>query len=151
VAKDGGITLQSQALENPPVAHPLHVCLARSPVDATNSFLYHKTTNRRVYEQALAGCPGYADCILWNEKGEITESCIANIVVEMDGGLYTPPIQCGLLPGTYRAYLVEQGKVRERVIRKEDLAKSPHIYLVNSVRREREVVVDWEGVEEKSE
>jgi para-aminobenzoate synthetase/4-amino-4-deoxychorismate lyase len=151
VAKDGGITLQSQALEDPPASHPLQICLARSPVDSGNPFLYHKTTNRGVYEQALAACPGYTDVILWNEKGEVTESSIANIVVELDGELYTPPIQCGLLPGTYRAYLVEQGKVRERIIRKEYLAKSPRIYLVNSVRREWEVFVDWQRVDEKGE
>ena len=128
------------------VAQPLHVCLAATAVDSANPFLYHKTTNRVVYEQALAACPGYADVILWNEKGEVTESSIANIVVELDGKLYTPPIPCGLLPGTYRAYLLEQGKVKERVIRKEDLSNSPHIYLVNSVRKEREVVVDIEKV-----
>jgi len=141
LAKDGGITLQAEALGDGAI-DPLHVCLASAPIDSANPFLYHKTTNRRVYEQALAACPGYTDVILWNEKGEVTESCIANIVVELDGELHTPPIPCGLLPGTYRAYLLEQGKVRERVIRKEDLVTSPHIYLVNSVRMEREVVVD---------
>jgi len=141
VAKDGGITLQSEALADA-AALPLHVCLAPAPVDSANPFLYHKTTNRGVYEQALAALPGCADVILWNEKGEITESCIANIVAELEGKLYTPPVRCGLLPGTYRAYLLEQGKVKERVIRKEDLSRSPHIYLVNSVRKEREMVVD---------
>ncbi len=141
LAKDGGITLQAEALGDSAV-DPLHVCLAPTPIDSTNPFLFHKTTNRRVYEQALAACPGYTDIILWNEKGEVTESSIANIVVELDGELYTPPRACGLLPGTYRAYLLEQEKVRERVIRKEDLARSAHIYLVNSVRRERAVVVD---------
>ena len=141
VAKDGGITLQSEVLHDA-VAQPLHVCLAATAVDSANPFLYHKTTNRVVYEQALAACPEYTDVILWNEKGEVTESSIANIVVELDGKLYTPPIPCGLLPGTYRAYLLEQGKVRERVILKEDLLRSTHIYLVNSVRKEREVVVD---------
>jgi len=146
VAKDGGITLQSEALATTPIDHPLPVSLAPFPVDIANPFLYHKTTNRGVYEQALAALPGYADAILWNEKGEITESCIANIVVELEGELYTPPIQCGLLPGTYRAYLLEQGKVGERVIKKEALAKSPHIYLVNSVRKEREVVVDLKKI-----
>jgi len=141
VAKEGGITLQSEALSDA-VAQPLHVCLAPAPIDSANPFLYHKTTNRLVYDQALAACPGYTDVILWNAKGEITESCIANIVVELEGELYTPPIPCGLLPGTYRAYLLEQGKVKERVITREDLITSPHIYLVNSVRKEREVVVD---------
>jgi len=147
MAKDGGITVQSESLGDA-AAPPLHCCLAPTPIDPSNPFLYHKTTNRGVYEQALAAAPGYADCILWNEKGEVTESCIANIVVELDGGLCTPPVQCGLLPGTYRAYLLEQGKVRERVIRKEDLFRSPHVYLVNSVRKEREVIVDWEEIKE---
>jgi para-aminobenzoate synthetase/4-amino-4-deoxychorismate lyase len=80
--------------------------------------------------------------------GEVTESCIANIVVELDGVLYTPPVQCGLLPGTYRALLLELGKVKERVIRIDDLAKSPHIYLISSVRKQREVMVDVEGIKE---
>jgi len=153
VARDGGITLQSEALAEvlaealgDAAAQLPHVCLAPAPIDPSNPFLYHKTTNRGVYEQALATWPGHTDVILWNEKGEVTESCIANIVVELDGELYTPPIQCGLLPGTYRAYLLEQGKVKERVIRIEDLARSPHIYLVNSVRKEREVIVDVERV-----
>jgi len=141
VARDGNITVQSEFLGGAAL-QPQHCCLAPEPVDAANPFLYHKTTNRQVYEQALGSCPGYADVILWNEKGEVTESTIANVVVELDGELYTPPIQCGLLPGTYRAYLLEQGKVKERVIRIEDLAQSPHIYLISSVRKEREVIVD---------
>ncbi|MBN1254179.1 MAG: aminodeoxychorismate synthase component I [Deltaproteobacteria bacterium] len=149
VAKDGAITLQSEALGNAPATDPLHVCLAPAPIDPSNPFLYHKTTNRGVYEQALTASSGYTDCILWNEKGEVTESSIANCVVELEGKLCTPPIQCGLLPGTYRAYLLEQGKIKERVIRIEDLATSPHIYLVNSVRREREVMVDMEGIKKR--
>ncbi len=142
VAKDGGITCQFEAIGKTPAAQPQRCCLASAPIDSANPFLYHKTTNRGVYEQTLATCPGYADVILWNEKGEVTESCIANIVVELDGELYTPPIECGLLPGTYRAYLLEQEKVRERVITMEHLAKSPHVYLISSVRKQREVIVD---------
>jgi para-aminobenzoate synthetase/4-amino-4-deoxychorismate lyase len=89
----------------------------------------------------LTACHEYDDVILWNEKGEVTESCIANIVVELDGELYTPPVRCGLLAGTFRARLIEQDKVREKVIRLKDLARSPHIYLVNSVRKNQEVVI----------
>jgi para-aminobenzoate synthetase/4-amino-4-deoxychorismate lyase len=151
VARDGGIALQSESLAEAlgdVAAQPQRCCLAPEPVDSANPFLYHKTTNRQVYDQALAACPGYADVILWNHKGEVTESCIANVVVELDGELYTPPVQCGLLPGTYRAYLLEQGKVKERVITVEDLTASPHIYLISSVRKDREVVIDWEGFED---
>ena len=72
--------------------------------------------------------------ILWNERGEITESTIANVVVELDGQRYTPPIACGLLGGTFRADLIERRLVHERVVSKEDLLAAMHVWLINSVR-----------------
>ncbi|RZB31805.1 MAG: para-aminobenzoate synthetase / 4-amino-4-deoxychorismate lyase [Desulfobacteraceae bacterium Eth-SRB1] len=147
VAKNGRITCKPELLPHSTTTNIRRVCLAKSPVDSSNPFLYHKTTNRLVYDQALTACPGYDDVILWNEKGEVTESCIANIVVELDGELYTPPVQCGLLAGTFRARLIEQDKVRKRVIRLKDLAGSPHVYLVNSVRKNQEVIVEEEHSE----
>ncbi|MDO9567284.1 MAG: aminodeoxychorismate synthase component I [Candidatus Desulfaltia sp.] len=142
VAKDGAITCKPEALQHSIAAHIRRVCLAKSPVDSSNLFLYHKTTNRCVYDQALAACPGYDDVILWNEKGEVTESCIANIVVKLDGELYTPPVRCGLLPGTFRACLIKQNKVMEKVIRVKDIARASNVYLVNSVRKNQEIIVD---------
>ena len=145
VAKNGRITCKPEALRHSTATHIQRVCLAKSPIDSSNPFLYHKTTNRLVYDQALAACPGYDDVILRNEKGEVTESCIANIVVELDEELYTPPVQCGLLAGTFRACLIEQDKIREKVIGIEDIARSPHIYLINSVRKDQEVLIDYLG------
>jgi para-aminobenzoate synthetase/4-amino-4-deoxychorismate lyase len=115
---------------------PFKVCLAKTPVDSSNPFLYHKTTHRVVYEQAKQACPGYDDVLLWNERGELTESSIANIIVEMAGGWYTPPVECGLLAGVYRSLLLEQGQVQERVIRVDELTAASQILLVNSVRRQ---------------
>ncbi|MFM8007271.1 MAG: aminotransferase class IV, partial [Dolichospermum sp.] len=74
-----------------------------TPIDSSNIFLYHKTTNRQVYEIAKASFPDCDDVLLWNERGEITETCIGNIVVDLNGELLTPPVQCGLLAGTFRA------------------------------------------------
>ncbi|HUV51437.1 MAG TPA: aminodeoxychorismate synthase component I [Anaerolineae bacterium] len=142
VTKEGGITCKPEVLRHSIPAHIQRVRLAKSPIDSSNLFLYHKTTNRCVYDQALAACPGYDDVILWNEKSEVTESCIANIVVELDGELYTPPVRCGLLAGTFRAWLIKQNKVKEKVISLKDLARSLHVYLVNSVRKDQEVLID---------
>jgi len=110
------------------------IVLSRSPVDSSDVFLYHKTTHRRVYDDALKACPGFGDVLLFNEKGEITESTIANVVVESHGGLWTPPVRCGLLPGTYRAWLLDRKQVRERTITIEEILHSPNVYLANSVR-----------------
>ena len=108
VTKKGRITLENEPLPAADAA-PLHVAVAPGPVDSSNPFLYHKTTNRSLYEAARAACPGYDDVLLLNERGEVTESTIANVAVEIEGTLYTPPVRCGLLPGTLRADLLERG------------------------------------------
>lgn len=108
--------------------------LAHHPVQSTNVFLYHKTTHRQVYNEALAHVDG-DDVLLWNERDEITESSSANVVVKIDGQLFTPPIDSGLLAGTYRAELLAQGKIQERTISKSDLKQAQSIKLINSVRK----------------
>lgn len=124
--------LEARALA--PLPRPYRITLARRPVNARDPFLYHKTTHRRIYEQAMAEAPGYADVLLWNEHHEVTEACIANIVVEMDGKLLTPPVSCGLLPGIGRSLLLAQGQVSEAIITVQDLRRCARIYLVNAVR-----------------
>ena len=42
----------------------------------------------------------------------------------MDGKLYTPPSQLGLLPGIYRQHLLENGQVEEKVLTIEDLKQA---------------------------
>ena len=117
-----------------PLPRPYRVGIAQDPVSSRDPFLYHKTTNRSVYEQALEKVPECEDVVFWNEREEITESCIANIVVEIKGRLLTPPVQSGLLPGIYRSLLLEQGKIKERIIHIRDLQRCSRVYLINSVR-----------------
>jgi para-aminobenzoate synthetase / 4-amino-4-deoxychorismate lyase len=134
VDRRGVAHAEAAVLEGAEVSMPRRACLATAPVDETDPFLYHKTTNRRVYDTAFANASGCNDVILWNARGEVTESCIANIVVEIDGRLVTPPVTCGLLPGTYRAQMLADGRVREEVVTMNALLASPRILLVNSVR-----------------
>ena len=113
---------------------PQRVALARAPVDSSDPFLYHKTTNRKVYEAARAACPGYDDVLLFNEQGEVTESTIANVAVDIAGKLCTPPVSCGLLPGTMRAHLLQRGELVERRITVAELLQARRVLLLNSVR-----------------
>jgi len=122
-------------------AQPARIQIAHEPVQTSDVFLYHKTTHRAAYERAMQSCPGYEDVLLWNERGEITESSIANVVVEIEGELITPPVHSGLLAGTFRALLLDQGKIREQVVRIGDLPRCSIIYLINSVRKWREAVI----------
>jgi para-aminobenzoate synthetase/4-amino-4-deoxychorismate lyase len=111
-----------------------NVRLAASPVDASNVFLYHKTTQRTVYEQALQSVGECDDVILWNRDGFITESSTANVVVEVDGEQVTPPVSCGLLGGTFRQWLIQRGEISERVVHVDELLKAERFTLINSIR-----------------
>ena len=108
--------------------------LAGQPVDEQNRYLYHKTTHRTVYDNARYQYPECDDVILWNSRGEITESTLANIVVQYNGKLLTPPVSCGLLAGTFREQLLADGTLVESVISRESLKEAEHIFLINSVR-----------------
>jgi len=110
------------------------VVLAKSSVDSGNIFLYHKTTCRRVYEDAVRMSSGNDDVLLFNEAEQITESTVANVAVQIDGVLCTPPVLCGLLPGTLRAWMLDHGQLQERVISVQEALNSSNIYLLNSVR-----------------
>lgn len=124
----------SEAAPLTPLPEPARLGLAPEPVRSDDLFLYHKTTQREVYDRAKAACPDCDEVILWNERGELTEATTANIVLELDGVLWTPPVECGLLAGTLRGELVENGRLREKVLSKADLARAEKVYLVNSVR-----------------
>lgn len=127
---EGGISLERSALN--PLPAPYRVRLAENPIASKNPFLYHKTTYRKPYEAARL--PNFDDVLLWNERGELTESTIASLVVARGGELLTPPVECGLLPGTARAQWLAEGRLREAVIGVEDLAGCDKIFLLNSVR-----------------
>ncbi|HEX6039244.1 aminodeoxychorismate synthase component I [Longimicrobium sp.] len=118
-------------------AEPVRVAVSADPVDSRDPLLYHKTTRRDAYTRRAADRPDCDDVLLVNERGELTESTIANLVVRMDGALWTPPLDSGLLPGVFRAELLARGEIRERVLRVEDLADAEEIWLINSVRRWR--------------
>jgi len=97
-------------------------------------FLYHKTTNRSVYDAAKKRFPNADDVLLMNERGEVTESTIANLIVEIGRVKFTPPVACGLLAGTLRAEMIERGELTECLITEDTLRKADRIWLINSLR-----------------
>jgi para-aminobenzoate synthetase/4-amino-4-deoxychorismate lyase len=110
------------------------VALAGAPIDAADPFVRNKTTNRAVYELARRQRPDVEDVLLWNGRGEVTESTIANVVADIGGVRWTPPAASGLLPGVFRAELLDAGIIRERILTKADVAQASGLWLVNSVR-----------------
>jgi para-aminobenzoate synthetase / 4-amino-4-deoxychorismate lyase len=141
IARNGALEIQSVPLAEVESVRPARVKLAAVPVSSADVFMYHKTTHRPMYEVAKQSCPDCDDALLWNERGELTESCIANIVVQLEGNLLTPPVDSGLLAGTFRAWMIDQGIIREQVIKVGDLDKCSKLYLINSVRKWQEAIL----------
>ena len=136
VKRDGSFRIES-ATATPSV--PVRLGFAAEPVDDRNVFLFHKTTHRSVYEHAKASRPDCDDVLLWNQRGEITESTTANVLLNIGGEWLTPPVGSGLLPGAMRAHLLERGEIRETVLTKADLPRAASVALINSVRKWIEV------------
>jgi para-aminobenzoate synthetase/4-amino-4-deoxychorismate lyase len=130
--KDGRFTIEEGTV--PASEGAMRVRIAAHPVDAGDPFLYHKTTHRAVYEQALSQAGDCDDVLLWNGERELTESTIANVVVRLQGRLVTPPVACGLLGGTLRAKLLGDGIIEEDRIALDTLQSAEEIFLINSVR-----------------
>jgi para-aminobenzoate synthetase/4-amino-4-deoxychorismate lyase len=112
------------------------------PVDPSDPMLFHKTTLRRRYEEAKERHPDAEDVVLTNIRGEVTESTIANVAVQLGDRWWTPPLDCGLLPGTGRAAMLEEERFAERVISVEELLGADQVALVSDTRgwRRAEIV-----------
>ncbi len=141
VARDGFVNIEATPMSTAESPQPLRVKLARTPIDSAEIFLYHKTTHRGIYENAKRDEEQCDDVLLWNERREMTETCVSNIVVDLDGDRITPPVDSGLLAGTFRARLLEEGRIREQVLKIDDLKRCSRIYLINSVRKWQDAVL----------
>jgi para-aminobenzoate synthetase / 4-amino-4-deoxychorismate lyase len=133
LGKDGRLTTELLPISTP--SETRRVALASASVDSSDRFLFHKTTRREFYTTQVEARPDCDDIIFWNERGEVTESSIANLVVSIDNQLFTPPVTCGLLAGTFRDQLLADGQIKERVITIAELKAAKEFFLINSVRK----------------
>ncbi len=88
----------------------------------TSIFTSTKTTERRVYEASRArrtkqtgpiSDPRPDDILLYNDGGFVTESTISNVALYRGTKWLTPPASTGCLPGVFRRWLLELGRIHE--------------------------------------
>ncbi len=73
------------------------------------------------------------DVIFLNENNEVCETTRHNIVVKTDNKLVTPPLSSGLLPGTYRNFLLKEKQIEERLILKDELLNAKELWVCNAL------------------
>ena len=100
-------------------------------VNSNNVYLYHKTSNRHHFPTLSTG----KEYINFNQNDEITEFVNGNIVVLINQQWFTPKISSGLLPGTMRQYYLDNQKILEKTISKNELLQAEKIAFINSVRK----------------
>ena len=140
VTPSGDVTVQL-APYPAPAAGPVRLAVDDVPVDPASPWLRHKTTRREVYAAAAGRHPGADDVVLVNDRGEVTETTIANLAVRLDGTWWTPPVSSGLLPGVERGRLLDAGELCERVLTPADLAAAAELAVVSSLRGRRPAVL----------
>jgi para-aminobenzoate synthetase/4-amino-4-deoxychorismate lyase len=124
LAKSGQTQMGVFALHDEPDV-PRYARLAGVKIDAANPLRRHKTTERQIYDQALAQLgsdPAIFDLVFLNQRGELAEGARSNIFVERGGVLLTPPLSSGCLPGVLRSELLAKGQAQEAVLWPDDLA-----------------------------
>ena len=132
--KAGQIEVQSFALDAAPPALQQAV-LAEARIASGDPLRRHKTTVRRLYDEALRELPddgSVFDAIFLNERGEVAEGARSNVFVEREGVFLTPPLSSGCLPGVLRAELLATGRAREAVLWPDDLQTG--FWLGNALR-----------------
>jgi para-aminobenzoate synthetase/4-amino-4-deoxychorismate lyase len=139
LARDGG--LSTEVRELPAADDKVRVALDDEPVDPSDVWLFHKTTRRAPYERRRERRPDVDDVLLVNDRGEVTESTIANLAVRLEDEWLTPPIDAGLLAGTYRTVLLREDRLAERPITPDEVRGAEELALVSSVRGWRTAVL----------
>ena len=110
--------------------------LSEKRIQSNNSFLQHKTNWRELYEQELqhAHAQGIDEVVFLNERSELCEGSRSTLFVDIDGTLYTPPLNSGVLNGCLRADMLEHRQCLERVLTQDDLRSAERVFLGNSLR-----------------
>lgn len=126
------------------------VGLARERLQSDNPSLGYKSSQRSLYDSATktAAQHGFVDVLFFNERDELVEGAISNVVVEVHGQASTPPTRSGALHGVKRESLLmrEDSDLISAPITRTNLVNADRVYLINALRGMREVRVSFDQI-----
>ena len=125
--KNGTLHLETTELTDLPASY-LQAQLTEQKLDLATPFTYFKTSQRDHLNQSDH------EQIFHLPDGTLLETTIGNLILEIDGKLYTPPAHLPLLDGIYRRHLLETQQVEEKLLTLNDLTDADRIYACNALR-----------------
>jgi para-aminobenzoate synthetase / 4-amino-4-deoxychorismate lyase len=149
LAKDGTVETTFQPCDappgrslpqQPPATHDALPCitLSEQKIDSSSPWFFHKTSKRDLFQEEFERAQKHSlfDVVFLNDRQELTEGCISNLILFLDGEYYTPPVSSGLLAGTMRRKLLSEKSfnLQEKALTCEDLHRAKALFCCNSVR-----------------
>ena len=125
--KNGSFQLTITELTDLPASY-LQAQLTEQKLDLATPFTYFKTSQRAHLTAK------HQEQIFHLPDGTLLETTIGNLILEIDGQLYTPPAHLPILDGIYRRYLLETGQVEEKLLTLKDLELADQVYACNALR-----------------
>ena len=125
--KNGAFQLAITELTDLPASY-LQAQLTEQKLDLATPFTYFKTSQRDHLSQSNH------EQIFHLPDGTLLETTIGNLVLEIEGQLYTPPAHLPLLDGIYRRHLLETQQVEEKLLTLNDLELADRVYACNALR-----------------
>ena len=125
--RNGSFQLTITELTDLPASY-LQAQLTEQKLDLATPFTYFKTSQRDHLNQSDH------EQIFHLPDGSLLETTIGNLVLEIEGQLYTPPAHLPLLDGIYRRHLLETQQVEEKLLTLNDLTDADRIYACNALR-----------------
>ncbi|MBK7103755.1 MAG: chorismate-binding protein [Ignavibacteriae bacterium] len=133
--KWGNVKIAFDELNN--ISKCVKVILSNAERCDDEKYLFHKTTFRPWDKEYIKFREkGFDEIIFINEKNELLEGAITNLILEKNGKLYTPPIKLRILNGCYRQFMIDEKKCEEKILTISDLKNANKIILCNSIRKE---------------
>ena len=135
--RDGRVEVTSTLLtEDSALSGQQQVFFSDQQVNPNDPHLFHKTTRRSLFdsERKPANDRGCFEVLFTNTLDQVTEGAISNLFIRNSDNFLTPPVSCGLLAGTYRRMLLEEGRAVEQVLSVDDVLAAKEVYVANSVR-----------------
>ena len=111
------------------------LCRSKVRRNSTSLLSFVKSVNyiENLLEKEKAKVKGFDEVLFLNENGKITETSSSNIFFIKNKKIYTPKLQCGLLPGIIRSWIIKNFDVIEGSFNLTDILKSDEVFLTNSV------------------
>lgn len=84
-------------------------------------------------EREQAKQEGYDEVLFLNVHNQIAEGSMSNVFMVREGILYTPEVNCGILDGVVRKWIIENFVVCEGQFSIKDIKEADELFLTNSI------------------